>query len=398
MPKVLIFTPIVGRGGVKLCVETMLRGYAQYAPPDWEFTVLGQALDEIGKPIDYAFPFTQIRPLAVLPQHPHLFNYLLHHADDFMDHLREVVAETQPDLVMCYGAWWVARARRWEIEAPIVTFLPDFAFNQGVDLGILNEHFTFASQILARRASFSVFSAEYHRNHAVDYYRFPIEKTAVINHSADFVAHNLVASKAEGRRVAKQFGLPSRYVLAFHPMGHKDPDTILRGQRYARLHSASVPPLVLAGIHTEELLNPRNRRAQILLESVHAHLDVDVFVTGFVEERDIGGLFANAVCSISASRSEGDLSGATLTSMMTKTPHIWSRLPVYLDRLNDGMGYSFELGDFEALGKLIVEVCEFPTAAERKALMAFKWAQQRTIQHVVAEYLSVFERVIDAND
>lgn len=395
--KVLIFTPVVGRGGVKLCVETMLRGYKEYAPPEWEFRVLGQALDEIGLPINYSgYPFEQVKPINQLPLHPYLFPYLLAHADDFMNHLRAYVDEWQPDLVMCYGAWWVARAKRWDINAPIVTFLPDFAFDQGVSLGdLLNEHFRYAANLLARRASFSIFSAEFHREHAVNHYRFAPEKTAVVQHSADFVKNGLKSSKAEGRRVAKAYGLPSRYVLAFHPMGHKDPQTILRAQRYARMHGENVPELVLAGIHTEQLLDSRNRRARRMLDEVHAHLNEDVFVTGFVEEADIGGLFANAVCSISASHSEGDLSGATLTSFMCKVPHLWSRLPVYLDRLHEGLGYSFDVGDHEALGKLIVEVTDHPVAAERKALAAFKWAQTRTIKNVIAEYLSIFTGVID---
>lgn len=398
MTKVLIFAPIVGRGGMHLCVETMLRGYQDFAPKQWSFEVLGQEHDEIGLPILYGFPFTQLRADRALPTHPELFPYLLRNADTFMDHLREQVEENQPDLVMVYGAWWIARAKRWDINAPMVCFLPDFATDQGVDLGeMLNTHFRYSAQLLSQRADFTVFSSAFHQSHAVSRYHFPFLKTGVVHHSADFVLQNgLKASKAEGKRVRNKLLLPDTYVLAFHPMGHKDPQTVLRAQRYARMHSSHVPPLVFAGIGTDTFADPKNRRSRRMLEEVHAKLDYDFFATGYVDEGDIGGLFANAVVSISASTSEGDLSGATLTSFVTKTPHIFSNLPVYQLRLNETLGLSFEVGDFEQLGKHIVDVCEYPVAAERRALRAFKWAQTRTLKDVIGEYLDIFKGVINA--
>lgn len=398
MPKVLIYLPTVGRGGVHLIVDNMLRGLKAYAPADWDFQILGQGYDEIHLPMEYPFRFEQLRPVHMLPAHPYLFPFLIKHAPDFVQHLNQVVERDQPDLIYCPSPWWTFRVQEWTLSKPIVCFIPDFAYDQGVDLGeLLNGHFRFTANQMARRSTFTVFSADFHRDHAVAHYHFPPERTAVVHHSADFVTHNLKANKAEGKRVAKKYGLPDRYVLAFHPMGHKDPVTILNGQRYARSRGANVPPLVLAGIHTEQFLDTRNRRLRHMLESVHGHLNEDVFVTGFVEESDIGGLFYNAVCSISASMSEGDLSGATFTSMMCKVPHLYSRLPVYLDRMHEGMGYSFDVGDYETLGKLIIEVTDFPALAERKALTAFRWAQTRTLRDVIHEYLSLFMGVIDVS-
>ena len=397
MPKVLIFAPIVGRGGLHLCVETMLKGYRDYAPEDWQFSILGHDYDEIGLPIQYGYPLTKLESDVPLPQHPFLFPYLLRNADHFMDQLREVVDEQKPDLVMVYGGWWIARAKRWDIPTPMVCFLPDFATSQGVDLGqLLNDHFEYSAQLLSKRADFTVYSSDYHREHAVSRYHFPIQKTAVVHHSSDFVLQNgLKVSKAEGRRVRKKLLLPEKYVLAFHPMGHKDPQTVLRAQQFARMHSDKVPSLVFAGIGTDGFTDLKNRRTRRMLEEVHAHLDYDFFATGYVDEGDIGGLFANAVVSINASMSEGDLSGATLTSFVTKTPHIYSNLPVYQLRLNETLGLSFEVGDYEQLGKHIVDVCEYPEAAERRALRAFKWAQTRTLRDVINEYLEIFRKVID---
>lgn len=403
MPRVLIFAPTVGRGGVSLVVRKVFRGLAECAPSNWQFDVLGQRWNEIGEAVAYPseWGFTQLAPLSPeqkMPAHPHQFPWLWQQCEMFYQHLASVAGEY--DLIYCPSSWWAIRANKWTLPVPFITHIPDFAFDQ-IDMGLLAQHFRVASQLTSYRADFTIFPADYWRNHAINYYGFAPDKTQTISHSADFVAEDYHPTPEEGLRVRARYGLPEQYVLAFHvASSHKDPETILLGQLHARRNSPHVPPLVIAGIETERFKSnapdaqPIMRIRQVIRE-IGATLGKDLFILGGVPESDIAGLFAGATVSINASRMEGDLSGVTFNAFMARNPHIYSDLPVYVDRIGrDALGWCFPVGDAEALGNCLIAACENRDEAMRRALEAYKFAHQRTVRDVAAEYLEVFDRYL----
>lgn len=399
MKRVLIYAPTVGRGGVHLVVRNLTHALATYADPDeWSFAVLGQRYDEIGLPVEWpeAWPFEQIDPVGKLPAHPDQFAFLMANVEVFVAHLRRAAKDY--DVVYCPSVWWTMRSQQWDIGAPFVTTIPDFAFDQGVDMGLLAQHFRVVSLLVAHRAACVVFPTDFQRSHGETYYQ--MARTRTIYHSADFVADGFSPTPEEALRVRAKYGLPERYVLAFHCAYHKDPITILKAQHRARSRSPHVPPLVMAGIGTEHFLAdimpdiPSMQVRQTMWE-IKASVGNDLFVLGTIPDEDVAGLHAGATCAVSASRSEGDIAGGTFNAFMARTPMIYSELPVYRERLGaDGRyGYPFPVGDHVALSERIIEACERRDDAQQRALEAFGWAQQRTSRDVAKEYLDVFASV-----
>lgn len=401
MSKVLVFVPMCGRGGVALVVRKLLQGLVDTAPKGWRFDILGQTYDENGVLVKYPrkMTFDQIRPMRRLPTHPKLFSFLLANSPVFVQHLQEKVKTSKPDVIFCPSSWWVIRNRDWNLSVPYVTCIPDFAFDT-IDMGhMLTEHFRYASGLIRDRVDMTVFSSETQRTHAVKKYQFEPCKTRVIHHSADFVAEGFDPSPEEAERVKVRHGLPEKYLLAFHPMGHKDPATLLRGFALARRSSKIIPPLVIAGIETEQLCdeqtrNPQVRELRLIMKQNELYFGRDLYVLGTVPEGDIAGLFAGAMASISTSRSEGDIAGGTFASFMAKCPHVWSDLAVYREQLKDTMGWMFPVGQYEVLAETLERVCRYRDDAKLRALAAYDWAQQRTVKDVAQDYLDVFTEVM----
>lgn len=398
--QVLIFAPMIGRGGVHLVVEALSRGFEQFANDKWEFSILGQDRDEIGLSVRWpeSWRFTRVRPAGVLPQHPNLFPYLMSSSDHFVSHLKEFAPNY--DLVYCPNPWWIAQLRKekWELKTPFVCTIPDFAFDH-IDMGELTGIFRTSAMLLGRRDMHTVFSSGFHKSHAVKKYGF--RRSSIISHSADFVDHGLDNSAEEIERVRQKYGLPETYVLAFHCAYHKDPVTILRAQFKARSTSAAVPPLVMAGIDTDRFLQRRPMDDHILevqrtMGSIGVNPGTDFWSLGYIPDEDIGGLFGGAAVVVSASKSEGDISGPMFYAFKCKTPLVYSDLPVYRDRLGrkNDYGLAFPVGDAKALAEKIVAVCESPRLANRLVESAYQFSIQRRLDDVIYDYLKVFEEEI----
>lgn len=393
----LFYTPVVGRGGMRLVIQTLLQGMARYAPEGWHIHILGQQFDEDGLPVDYPaeLPFTQLEPVDRLPLHPDLFQFLWTHQKSFYQHLERLAPDF--DLIFCIPPWWGMQVLDWTIQTPFIAYVPDLAWDF-INVGnILTMHFEDVTRRLKQHAVMTVFSAEFHRQHAVERYALLKEKTRVIQSSADYVVSpGLAPAPEQVERVRAKYRLPDRYLLAFHCMYHKDVITILRAHGVARAWDTTVPPLVLAGINTELLLAQRRADGYIAdVKRLIGLLGEDaVIVAGRIAEDDIAPLFAGADASISASLSEGDLSGNTLTAFMTGCPHIYSDLPVYIARIGyDRYGYFFPRQNFTALAQCIMDIHLNPGEGKRRASAARLWALQRTLKDVIGEYIEMFEQV-----
>lgn len=397
--KILLFAPVVGRGGMRMVIQTLMRGFANFAPRDWTFHILGQTYDESGDPVDYpaCFGFTQLDPVERLPNHPHMFQFLWTHQKDFYRHLERLAP--QYDAIFCLAPFWTMQVSKWAIETPFITYIPDLAWDF-IDVGnILTMHFKDAIRRIQTHSAMTVFSADFHRRWAISEYGFAAEKTQIIQSSGDYVAPDGDVPPEEVARVRAKYGLPGRYFLAFHCMYHKGVVTILQAHHNAWSLNGEVPPLVIAGVNSEKLLEAHLPYTDGHIESVKGLIaradEGSVKVLGRIPDEDIMPLFAGATASISASLSEGDISGGSMSAFMARCPHIYSRIEVYEERIGiAGKGISFHPGDYSDLTHCMEWVVNNPALAEEYAERAYKWAHSRTLCDVIGEYVTMFNQVV----
>lgn len=385
--RLLIFTPSPGRGGVTRVIEVMSAAFVR-AGIDVE--VLGQRYNEHGIEINYPkeIPFHQIRPADRMPPHPGQFEWLIAHAQDMLDHLAEV--QDNYDLIWTPCGWWTVGAdAHWNIHTPVVVNLPDFAFDHIGMGGFLTNYFRAAARRIATRADLTIFSSDFQRQWGESHYGF--ERTTRIRYAMDFVP--FPADKPQA------LDTPQEYILAFHCMGHKDPLTILTAYAFAK-EVREMPPLVLAGISTDKIMNPFNNERGVeqvrrLIRTLNLLVGIDLHILGIVPENSIEDLYRKAVFSVVASRSEGDLSGAVHESVYYKTPLIYGSLPVFIEQLKDRVhGYEFTLGDPEALANGMLYTLATPLEAQVWAAQAHRDLSKRNADIVVQDHLRTFEQVL----
>jgi glycosyltransferase involved in cell wall biosynthesis len=394
MTKVLIYTPCVGRGGVRRVIENLCASFNKQR--GWSFDILGQTYDELGEKISYpaGWRFTQIRPVEKLPLHPHLFDFLMQHRSTFFEHLKQEVSDYDYDLIFAFSSWWGMDDTE-PPEAPIISFIPDFAFDH-INLGKgLTTYFRMIMPIVAKQSVHAIFPSDFQRLHGEDRYGF---KGSTIYFSTDFTVRQFDTSIENRERVRQKYGLPERYVLAYHCYGHKGAETIIRAQEVARSMSAAVPPLVIAGLQTGLYTksppdNGHVRDVQRLIPACHGQIGRDVFIPGQIEESEIGGLYAGADVVVSATTSEGGINGTLIEGILARKPIICSDLEVFRERLSDGDVTYFPVGDYQALGKCIAEVCgDWGTVRDRAERLHKQFADY-TMKNVGTTYLKVFKEV-----
>lgn len=388
--KILCLAQCIGRGGMTRVMETLLPALVRRGI---ELTILGQPINEIGQTLHYpdGAKFVQIRPESGLVMHPYQFDWLVANSQKFVDHAREL--EKDYDLIWCPVPFFsVGSAFDAIFSKPLVISIPDFAFDH-IGMGdILTPLFRMASVRLAHRVDHVIFSSRFQRDWGVSRYRF--ESNSVIPYSLDFTP------ALDGTSVHPD--LPERYLLALHPMGHKDPITIIRAYAYARSRAGDVcvPPLVFAGLYTDDILDFNKQSADItsvrrMIGDRKLEIGKDFFATGYVAEDAMPDLYRRASAVLVASRSEGDLSGTMNEAIRFRRPLIYSDLPIFRERLSSpDHGLSFPVADDVTMGKAILSVLGDPGMAAVRAERAYQHISKRTIDDVVDEFVEAFTFVI----
>lgn len=390
--KVLVLLATVGRGGVTRVIEHLLPALVEQG---LDMTVVGQTLNEAGRPIAYPaeVPFIQIEPADGLPPHPNQFSFLVEHGGDFLAH----AARLQEGFDLCFAMtpWWSIGAKAvCNLHLPVISCIPDFAFDQIGMSEFLNDHFRSAVLRIAERSALTVFSSEFQRQWGIDHYGFALSRTTVIPYSSDFIP--------TARGSMSLPGLPEHTLLAFHTLHHKDPETLLRGYAYAHHKSRRVPPLVIGGIDSDTLtdLHYQSERLvglrRLITHELNLRLKRDLFITGFVPEEAIAGLYSRADAVLTATRSEGDISGTMNEAIRYCRPLIYSDLPVFAERITSGVhGLAFPVGDWQALGECILDVCRDPAAARARAERAYTDLTPRTVDQVAEEFVCALKSVAE---
>ena len=392
--RILLYTPTVGRGGVHRVVEKLFPALVS-SFPNVDFAVFGQKYDEIGLEVHYPCEFIEMPPYHAFPPHPHQFPYLLANHGRFYAHLLRKAEDF--DLIYCPSPWWTMGFVRWTLTKPFVTTLSDLAFDV-IDMGDLARHFR--STVIKMRPHVSAFvvHSQYWKTHAEERYQLP--NVHIVEHTSDFVSDNFTPTVTEGQRVRAKYGLPERYVLAFHCYGHKDPVTIVRGHAWARANNADIPPLVIAGIDTGSYVPgaPISNGAEDHVHEVRRAIQEvgaqHSIILGNIADEDIGGLYQGAACAVSATLSEGDLPGTAFEAIEAHIPFVCSDFPIFTEKLGHGRAWIFERRNVEALGIRLIEACTCETASRVTA--AYARLAGRTVHDVAESYMSIFRSVLNA--
>ncbi len=402
--KVLIFAPVVGRGGARRLLLRLLQTWLDTTDPErWQFQVLSQPVDGGGEQIPW--PPHVFSPLLGNEIEDHLGDGLLDflevNQDRFFQTLRRHAAEV--DVIWLPHPWWTLRLQRQvvDLRAHIVPTVHDFAFDELHWQDEFGDRFRAEARAFVQASSRLIFSSNYTLQKASERYDMPSELGKVI-YLADFVPESFEPTEAEASRVRAAYQLPEDYWLAFHAIGHKDPLTIFEALAKSKTQLGKhFFPLVIAGVGTEQMQpntqknDPDTDKIKQCIRNAGLEYGVDYHVLGYLPDGDIAGLYRGASGCISASRSEAGLNGSIFEAQRAQVPLIHSDIPPFMERLgNQGeYGLHFKCGDSDDLTRAMIEQISRPEAAQRRAAAAHAKFCGRTWQDVAGDYLEVFEDV-----
>jgi len=398
MKKLLYYAPFVNRGGVKRVVESVLGKLAQTAAEhDWEIQILGQGLDENQNPVKYpSIPFQQLEPNEKLPLPPKLYEALIRNSHRNLRHLAEMAPDY--DLIYCPNPLW-GMWGEWEIETPFVCTIHDYAWDF-VDIGnFFRDYYTAVCYKIAERAEVVTGMSNYHLGHGAMKYGF--KKTKLIPNSADLFAQPYTDGKPEIDRVREKYHLPEKYILLPHALHHHGIDIGLRGYDVARNFNQDIPPLVICGIGTENILDPKTdyeRSIYMLIQwELRCELGRDILIVGTVDGDDMGALFAGAVMTLVPSRMDGDVSGSAFQAIQSHSPLVMSDFPAFTERLNSNRVLFFKMDDPIELADRILTVPYHGFSARMRADTAFLLEKFYTLDSIVERYWKLFKETVSQN-
>jgi len=400
---VLIYAPCVGGGGVRRLVLRLLDAFLRMADPGaWRFRVLSHLFDghgdELPWPQDIFLPLSQDKEIARTGVD--LCEFLQSNQNRFWEELQRHAGSV--DVIWLPMPWWTLRVTEHRVDLPahIIPTVHDFAFDElGWD-GLFGDRFRDEFRTFLAVSSRLIFSSACMAERAIEGYGMPPPQGRVI-HLADFVPATYSPTPSEAARVSAKFTLPSRYWLAFHAMGHKDPQTILAAlaRTKQQLAEADFIPLVIAGLRSETLRpdTPADGSLTVAIRKFVKDLGLihgrDYHALGFVPDDDIAGLYAGATGCVVASRSEAGLSASIFEALQARVPLIHSDIAPFVERLgtDDRFAIRFRVGDADDLAKGMLQVMMDPAAATEKAYAGHDAFCHRTWEDVAQDYLRVFE-------
>ncbi len=408
--RLFVYAPVIGRGGVHRLVERLVPALIQTAAPsDWDIHVLSQPCNELGTPIQWPNNrFTALVPdLMNIPIPTLRLQYLYEAGILFYQQLEKLA---QPgDVVWLPHPWYSLRLNFTTLRNSPYHFIPtihDLAFDTLNWRGLWGDGYRYEMMAFALFASRLIFSSTATRSDARQRYAFPDDKAHTI-YLGDFLPDNFVTTPEAAATAQQRHHLPPRYFLAFHCSSpSKDLLTIIRGLAVARQQNpTAVAPLVVAGLGTE-VFDPNIASHDPYTASVHRAIretnlqpGQDIIFLGKVEDDQIGGLYAGAAASITASQSEAGLSGTLFETFYARSPAIFSDIPQFIERLGTEKAYGlhFQTANPADLARAILELYEDPARTVERAQRAFDFVSQRTWEHIAQDYLSVFQEVANAD-
>lgn len=359
--KILIYAPILGRGGVTRVVEKLSKSWIDLG---CEITYLGSPLNEHHVRINL-HPRINVVQLdgGQSPQHPKLWEFLEKNRREHYNHM--CILSKEHDLVFLPMPWHTMRQAYWNPYCTTFAYIPDFAHDYIP--GILSEK----QLVEARRECFNfskycngvIFSSDFQREWGRNKYGMSRGRTWLVR-KPGFIPDNFDVSNAAICRFRETYDVPREFLLAVHIFGHKDPTTLLKGYIAAKTIMPDLPPLVLAGIHSE-LFNPAKstkdvhaRMIQGLIVSSSLDWKKNLRFLGYIPEELLGGMYASAMATIVTSKSEGGVPGVICESAAANTPIIYSNIPAHTEILGDEengiYGNCFQV---ENSGELALAIC-----------------------------------------
>lgn len=405
-----VYAPIIGRGGVHLVVERMMKEFS--LRDDVNVFILSQPHDELGKPIVWHCGyFEQIKP-HMAPEIP--AKYAMENQDVFAAHLKRFIKKHNIDVVWCPMPWHSVRSEKFNCSVPLVATIHDFGWAQG---GSYNALIREESEIFRDIADVIVTPSDYQTQFArnrmhmdaqtIHWGAFVHEEISnVPNSQEDLDAytrwlddHLNISFSVNDHRV------PDEYVLAFHTANaDKNPETLLFGYARAKKQlGTKMPPLVIAGIESE-WFDPRIKttnhgaaqaqKLQLLMRNLGLQIDRDVYALGYVDVEDIIRLYVNCRVAVTTTKKEGGISGTMYEAMMLYAPLVYPDLEVFRPDM-DGLGYVFESQNPKSLEAVLLRALEsFDTDDDLKMRdRAEVFARSRSWRDCADKYIQLFKEL-----
>jgi glycosyltransferase involved in cell wall biosynthesis len=400
----LVYAPVIGRGGVHRLVEQLIPAMLDIADREGiDIKILSHMRDENGVPIKWPEDrLITLKPsLWDLPSQTRRLQYLQEASSQYYKQLAQIWSPG--DVVWLPHPWFSLRLSHAIVRKAPVHFVPtihDLAFDSlqwGGAWGAGYRHEMWAFGLLASRL---IFSSNTVRDTALQKYVFSPDKLRTV-YLSNFLPGDFNPTAEIAARVKSLYNLPQDYFLAFHCSSpSKDLITIIRAIATTRdRNPASFVPLVIAGIGTDKFhpnSNVEDEYAQSIRDALRdANLkpDRDVFILGETAEHLIGGLYAGAKATITASLSEAGLSGTLFEAFYAKSPAIFSDIPQFIERLgmDRQFGVHFHKGNPEDLARAITELLNNNQLTRVRAQKAYELVSERTWQHIAEDYVNVFK-------
>lgn len=354
--KILVFAPVLGRGGCRRVAEKLCASWIQLRHEVW---FLGPPYDEHMNPLTWPGSVGAVNQIPIVdgghPGHPELPQYLESKYDLYYEQLKGISKNF--DMIFLVMPWHTMRQTcEWEIETPTVAFLPDFAHDYIPGLAspwsinmARKESFRFAKHCRA-----IVFASNFQQE--IGQKKYGMKQTHLIR-KPGFVPENFHRSDPQLDQVfRKKYQIEEPYALAMHVYGHKDPHTLIGGYLSAKSMFPDLPKLCIAGIHSESLApgyktkDLHARQIQGFIKSFY-HLSEDewredLMFLGYIPEKFMRSLYNNSLFVITASTSEGGVPGTICEAAAASKPVIYSDIPAHTEVLGtgDSFGYPFITG------------------------------------------------------
>ncbi len=402
--RLLIYAPVIGRGGVHRLVEFLTPAMLTIADSKGiELKILSHSRDENGVPINWPKDrFVPLKPsLWDLPSQTRRLQYL-HEASS--QYYKQLATIWEPgDVVWLPHPWFTMRFSYNSIQNAPVHFVPtihDMAFDTLKWGGAWGAGYRHEMLAFAHYGSRLIFSSNAMRDIAMERYYFSLDKARTV-YLSNFLPESFITTPEAIADFRTVYRVPEDYLLAFHCSSpSKDLLTIIRAVGLIRKHTPSqFVPLVIAGIGTERF-HPNStlddEYAQLIrdaLRDAELQIDRDVYILGDIHDHLIGGLYAGATATITASLSEAGLSGTLFEAFYAHSPAIFSDIPQFTERLGTDnlFGLHFRKSNPEDLARAIIELRGDSQLTRERSRMAYELVSKRTWQHIAQEYMDVFQ-------
>jgi glycosyltransferase involved in cell wall biosynthesis len=392
--RLAVFDPIVSAGGVRRFTLAMLQSWKNLASPkDFQISLYWPERDNHGEklilPFDYNPELLSRKFIPPCSSVREAFHWLKTEENEF-------------DLIYFSGLAGIIDPRGLDFAVPTVFTFHDLAHELTQAWGVETPAVRFYSKLLCDFADGIIFSSNFVREKAQEFYSFEQEKAHKVYLTTPLLDES-TPNLSKVAEIKKRYRLPETF--AFSPgtaMRHKNPLLIIEAigqlkRKGSRLPLVFIGPLVENMIPgTESASTSRYHKIiQKRIRDLNLKLNEDLFILGHIPDSELASFYTAASLVITASESEAGLNGPILEAMHYQRPTLCSNIPQFAERLGleDHLVGMFSHKNPVDLGNQIQTFIDNPDRFQDRAQTAKEWVAQRTWDDAAAEYLTIFRQI-----